>query len=109
MLGYFNMTPEKMNLKHFAYVFNQENLIYKATRFKWLPSCIVLIIRNRKSYFKNTCLTAIGISSFHKLTAVSLKSQVLKVPPKIKFYRIYKNLTEDHFNKDLKLKLGSLK
>ena len=34
-------------------------------------------------------MTATGMSDFHKLAAVSLKSQVLKGPAKRKFYRNY--------------------
>ena len=79
-----------------------------ATCFIGLSSCIGLIIRNRKPYFKNTCGTTNGTSDFHKLTVVSLKSQVLEPPAKRKFYRNYKNFDEDNFNKDLKLKLDSL-
>ena len=45
---------------------------------------------------------------FDKLTAVSLKSQVMKAPAKRKFCRNYKNLDEDNFDKDLNLKLDSL-
>ena len=63
---------------------------------------------NRKSYFKNTCVTVTGISDFHKLTAVSLKSQILKAPPKIKTYRNYKTFDENRFNEDLKSKLDSI-
>ena len=48
------------------------------------------------------------MSDFHKLTAVNLKSQVPKAPPKHKFYRNYDNFQEDTLNKDLKLKLDSL-
>ena len=48
------------------------------------------------------------MSDFHKLTAVNLKSQVPKAPPKHKFYRNYDNFQEDNLNKDLKLKLDSL-
>ena len=58
--------------------------------------------------FQKTCVTETGMSDFHKLTAISLKSQVLKVSPKHKFQRNYKNFDEDNFNKDLKLKLDSL-
>ena len=49
------------------------------------------------------------VKRFYKLTAVSLKSQVLKALAKRKFYRNCKNFDEDNFNKDLKLKLDSLK
>ena len=57
LLGDYNMTPEDTNLQHFRDSFNLENLIHEATCFKGLPSCIDLIITNRKAYFKNTCVT----------------------------------------------------
>ena len=85
------MTPENRNLQNFAVSFNVENVKHEATCLKGLPSCIYLIITNRyrnrlyishhykqiqkqiSPYFKNTCMTATGMSDFHKLTAVSLK------------------------------------
>ena len=76
--------------------------------FKGRLSSIVLIIRKRKSYFKSICVTAAWMSVFHKLTAVNLKSPILKASPMHTFYRIYKNFDEDNFNKDLKIKLYSL-
>ena len=94
------MTPENMNLQNFAVSFNVENLKHEATCFKGLPSCIYLIITNRyrNRYLftlKNTCVTATGMSDFHKLTAVSLKSQVLKASSNRKLYGNYKNFDED--------------
>ena len=74
------MTPENTNLQHFTDSFNLENLIHETTCFKGLPSCIDLIITNRKPYFKNTCVTIAGMSDFRKLIAVSLQFQVLKYP-----------------------------
>ena len=99
LLGDFNMTPEDKNLEHFTDTFSLEHLINEPTCFKGSPSCIDLIMTNRKSYFKNTCVTVTGISDFHKLTAVSLKSQILKAPPKIKAYRNYKTFDENRFNR----------
>ena len=90
--GDFNMTPENTNLQHLADFFNLENLMNEATCFKRLPSYTALIITNRKPYFKNTYVRTTGMSDFHKLTAVSLKSQVLKAPAKRKFYRNYETL-----------------
>ena len=101
------MTPENTNLQYFTDSFNLENLIYEATCFEGLFNCIDLIITNRKPYFKNASVIATGISDFHQLTAVSIKSQVLKAPSKRKFYRNSKNFDEDNFNKDLELKLDS--
>ena len=93
------MIPENTNLQHFTDSFSLENLIHKAICFKGLPSCIDLIIINRKPYFKNTCVTTTGMSDW----------DVLKVPAKRKFYRNYKNVDEEISNKDLKLKFDSLK
>ena len=70
----FSITPEDKNLQLFADSFNLEHLIKKPTCFKGPPSCIDLIITNRKAYFKKGCVLETGISDFHKLTAVSLKS-----------------------------------
>ena len=77
------MTTEDKNLQHFIDTFSLERLVNEPTCFKGSPSCIDLIITNRKSYFKNTFVAATGIFDFHKLTAVSLKSQILKSPSKI--------------------------
>ena len=108
MLGDFNMTPGDKNMQPFADSFNLENLIKEPTCFKGSPSCIDLIITNRKPYCKKTCLIETGLSDFHKLTAVSLKSQILKTPPKRKLYRDYKTFDENNFNNDLKSKLDTI-
>ena len=78
------MTSEDKNLQYFTDTFSLEYLINEPTCFKKSTACIDLLITNRKSYFKNTCVTVTGISDFHKLRVFSLKSQVLKAPPKIK-------------------------
>ena len=46
-----------------------------------------------------------GISDFQELTAVSLKSQILKAPPKINTYINYKTFDENRFNEYLKSKV----
>ena len=71
LLRDFNVTPEDKNLQHFTDTFSLEHLINEPTCFKVSRSCIDLIITNRKSYFKNTCVTVTEVSDFHKLTAVS--------------------------------------
>ena len=57
LLRDFKMTPEDKNLQHFIDTFSLEHLINDPTCFKGRPSCIDLIIPNKKSYFKNTCGT----------------------------------------------------
>ena len=107
LLGDFNMTPKNKNLQHFTDTFSLEHLINEPTYFKGSPSCIDLIT-NRKSYLKNTCVTVTGISDFHKLTDVSLKSQILKARQIIRTYRNYKPFHENRFNEDRKSKLDSI-
>ena len=78
ILGELNITSEDKNLQLFADSFNLEHLIKKPACFKGSLSCIDLINRNMKAYFKKTCILETAISDFHKITAVSLKSQILK-------------------------------
>ena len=88
LLGDFDMTPEDKNLQHFTDTSSFEHLINEPTCFKGTASWIDLIITNRKSYFKDACVTVTGKSDFHKLMAVSLKSEILKTLQKIKAYNL---------------------
>ena len=81
LLEDFDMTPEDKTVQHFTDTFSFDYLINEPTCFKGSLSCIVLIITNRKSYLKNTCVTVTGISNFRKIMAFSLKSQILKTHP----------------------------
>ena len=67
------MTPKNTNLQHFTDSFNLGDLIHEAKCFKGPPSCIDLIITNRKPYFKNTCVTGTGMSDFHKINSSQFK------------------------------------
>ena len=78
------MTPEDKNLQLFADYFNLEHLIKKPTCFKGSPSRIDLIIANGKACFKKACILETGRSDSLKLTAVSLKLQIIKGSSKIK-------------------------
>ena len=108
MLGDSNITPEDKNFQTFTDTFSLEHLINEPTCLKGSPSCVDLIITNRKPNFKNTFVTVTGISDFHKPTTVSLKSQMLRALPQKKIYRNYKTFDENRFNEDLKSKLDSI-
>ena len=109
LLGEFNMTTEDKKLQFLEDSFNLDRLIKKQICFEGFHSCIDLIIPNRKAYFKRTCILETGISDFHKLTVVSLKSQTLNAPPKRKLYIDYKAFDGNSFNNDLKTKLAPIK
>ena len=84
ILGDLNITSEDKNLQLFVDSFNLEHLIKKPACFKGSLSCIDLINTDRKACFKKTCIVETATSDFHKITAVSLKSQILKAPSKWK-------------------------
>ena len=68
------------------------------------------MITNTKAYFKKKFILETGIADFHKLTVVSLKSQMLKAPPKSKLCRDHnKAFDENSFNDDINSTLDSIK
>ena len=60
-------------------------------------------------FFKEISILETGISDFHKLTAVSLKLQILTAPPKRKLYNDFKAFDENSFDNDLQSKLDLIK
>ena len=80
------------------------NLINKPTCFHSnTPTCIDLIITNKKNLFKLSNYTfETGISDHHKLVSTILKSGSFKGTPKIKIYRSYKKFELENFNRILK-------
>ena len=62
LIGDFNMTIENKNLEIFMNLPNSEYLIKKPTCFQSKnPSCIDLILTNKKDRFKNTDVLEVGI------------------------------------------------
>ena len=78
LLADFIITQENENLQRFKGTFSLEHLSDKWTK---LPQGKIKLHRSyyhqKKSLFKNTCVTITRISDFHKLTAVSLKPSAL--------------------------------
>ena len=86
------------------------NLINKPTCFQSnTPTCIDLILTNKKDLFKLSNTFETGISDHHKLVSTILKSGSFKGTPKIKIYRSYKNFELENFDRILKDKLEKLK
>ena len=73
----------------------------KETNLSSNPTCIYLILANKKEFFKNTDFIEVGISDHHGLIVTGLKSLLLKGNAKTKFYRDYSSFNMDHFKKDL--------
>ena len=102
LIGDFNSSVENKHLADFTTLFNLESLIRSPICFQSSkPTCIDLILTNKKKLFKNSQIFEVGISDHHLLTLTSMRIQVIKGNPKVKFYRDYKSFNFESFNNDL--------
>ena len=89
--------------------YNLNNLIYKPTCFQSnTPTCIDLILTNKKNLFKLYNTFETGISDHHKLVSTILISGSFKGIAKMKRYRSYKKFELENFDRILKSKLKNL-
>ena len=91
----FNLTIDNKSLEHFTSTFDLE--CFQSSN----PTCIDLILTNKKEFFKNTDVIEVGISDHHSLIVTALKSLLLKGNAKTKLYRDYNSFNIDHFKEDL--------
>ena len=102
LIGDFNMTVENKNLETFMNAFGLECLIKKPTCFQSKnPTCIDLILTNKKELFKNSNVFEVGISDHHSFIITALKSQFVKGNAKTKLYRDYSSFNMDNFKAEL--------
>ena len=93
LTGDFNMTIENKNLEVFINSLDLECLIKKPTCFQSKnPSCIDLILTNKKELFKNSNMLEGAISDHHSLIITALKSQLVKGNAKQNYIVITVNL-----------------
>ena len=85
-----------------AYDFS--SLIKKATCYhSYSPSRIDLMLTNRKSLFKLSNTSEIGLSDHHKLVCTILTSGGFKAAPIEKIYRSYKTFDVSNYKNTLKI------
>ena len=103
ILGDFNSEITESSMSDFIELFNLDNLIKEPTCYKNLenPSCIDLILTNRKKCFQSTKVVETGLSDFHKMTLTVLKTTFRKNPPKVISYRNYKKYSQVKFRNEL--------
>ena len=93
-----------MEADHFS------SLIKKPTCYQSnTPSCIDLILTNRKSLFKFSNTFETGLSDHHKLICTILKPGGFKGAPIEKTYRSYKIFDVSNFKSTLKIELEKVK
>ena len=86
--GYLNLTVESKNLEALTNTFDMGCLVKKPTCFQSTsPSCIDLILTNKKEFFKKSNVLEVGISDHHSLIATAFRRQLVKGNAKTKLYR----------------------
>ena len=108
LLGDFNLSTENPDLKNFMCSFDLERLIDSPTCYKSInPTCIDLILTNKKNHFMKFATFETGLSDHHKLITTILRKTISKGNSKKMFYRDYKRFDQKKFETELKLKLNS--
>ena len=103
LIGDFNLAVNHKNLRVFMNTFNLDSLINKPTCFQSAnPTCIDLILTNKKSLFENLNVLEVGISDHHSFITTALRTQLIKRNAKMKMYRDYKTFNIDFFKRDLR-------
>ena len=103
LIGNFNSEMSENAMTEFCEIYNLPNLIKEPTCFKNLdnPSCIGVILTNRKENFQNSSAIEIGLSNHHKMVLTVLKTNFKKLDPISVKYRTYKHFDEQLFKNDL--------
>ena len=89
LAGDFNLQEGEDLLDDFMDEFHSKNLVKETTCFKnpENPSCIDLFITNSHGSFQKTSTVSTGLSDFHKMVVIVLKTTFPKAKPKVIPYR----------------------
>ena len=103
IIGDFNREPSEKAMSDFLDIYNLKNLVKNPTCFKnpVRPSCIDLILTNKRKSFQPCVLLETGISDFHKMVVTVLKQYIKKKESRIIKYRNHKNFCNDSFRTQL--------
>ena len=110
VIGDFNLSVENSQPEGIIQAYELSSLIKKRTCYQSnTPSCICLILTNRKHLFQLLNTVETGLSDHHKLICTILKSRGFKGAPIEKRYGSYKTFDVDQFQDILKIKLENIK
>ena len=103
IMGDFNAQPSEKAMSDFLDIYNLKNLVKNPICFKnpVRPSCIDLILTNKRKSFQPCVLLETGISDFHKMVVTVLKQYIKKKELRIIKYRNHINFCNDSFRTQL--------
>ena len=106
----FNLSVDNSHLEAFMSACDFSSLIKKPTCYQSnTPSCIDLILTNRKNLSKLSNTFDTGLSDHHKLVCTILKSGGFKGAPIEKIYRSYKTFDVNDFKNIFKFEPEKVK
>ena len=89
-------------LSDFVDTFSLSNLINRKKSHKNLSGTTIdVMLTSRPNGFQKTCTVVKGLSDFHKMIILCLKTTFKKIPPKKIIFRDYKKFHEQNFLYDL--------
>ena len=97
LLGDFNSCMEDSPMKTFGEIYKLRNLIKGPTCFKnpENPTCIDLILKNKRLSFKNTYLIETWLSNFQKIIVAVIKMYFPKMKPQLLKLLKYKDFHDE--------------
>ena len=103
LIGDYNAEVDEINMVSFCEKYELRSLISEPTCYKKTlsPSCKNLFLTNNVNSFQTTFVSETGLSDFHKLVGMMMKSQILKQKPSIIKYRKYKHFNKYKFEKEI--------
>ena len=105
IIGDFNIEEKEKIFEDFMQNLDMDNIVKEPPCFKHPdnPSCIALILTNRKQYLQNTTVVETSISDFHKMVVAVIKSHYIKAKPRVISYRDNKEFDQDKFTSNLEI------
>ena len=103
IMGVFNAELSEKAMSDSLDIYNLKHLVKNPTCFKnpVRPSCIDLILTNKRKRFQSCVLLETGISDFHKMVVTVLKQYIKKKESRIIKYRNHKNFCKYSFRTQL--------
>ena len=103
LMGDYNAEINEGSMSHFCQNYTLSNLIKTSTCYKNAenPTCIDLILTNKPRLFLKSAVIETGLSDFHKMTLVIMKTHFAKQKPSMVKYRDYKTFSNDLFGNSL--------
>ena len=107
LCGDFNSEHTELSILESLSKYDSKNVVMKKTCFEKSenPRCIDLFLTNSVQSFQNTSVFVTGISDFHKIILIILKTSFPKCGPKKILYKNYKNCNSNSFKSDIKKQL----